>query len=224
MIKSLYDILSLIDTYYLYLNERNVKFNEQGFPLFEKEMFATTWPKQVIPYDHRKNKIVAEKSSTVICFFSKDERIYPRLEKVFREIPVYKEYAGVIAADVTVTEDMDLEWQRLVILLNQLFLMILAINGVKIIANLRIGSPCTLDCLDTIPRNVMCASGFLGCLKQKQGEMTYITKLMNMRPSKLVIYGKHDAVAEEQMSRMGIEYNVYPDFHQLCKGMVTDGR
>ena len=42
--------------------------------------------------------------------------------------------------DATVTQDMDLEWQEEMMLLNQLFMAVLAVNDVRVVANLRTGS------------------------------------------------------------------------------------
>ena len=123
--------------------------------------------------------------------------------------------------DITVTSDMDIEWQRTIILLNQLFLAVLACNGIKIVMNTRIESPETISCYNNIPKNIVYAAGFLGCDKLTSNmDFSFISKILYILPSKLLIYGKHDMIAEQQLQNMGIDYRVYADFHRLTKGVA----
>lgn len=125
---------------------------------------------------------------------------------------------GAVAADVTATADMDVEWQKETMLLNQLFMAILAFNGVKVVLNLRSGSEASLSCFDSIPSGVMCASGTLGCATTASpSDMTYIAKLMRVRPAKVLLYGKSDPIMERQLTLVGVPYRRYDDFHQLSK-------
>ena len=217
-IRNFKDIFSMMEFLYQYLNGKDIKFNHEGFPEFRSDMFLNEWPDLVIPYSQRKNKRVKDKSKTVICFFDKDQRLYPRLKNVLEEIEEYKSFMGVIGLDITITDDMDEEWQKAILLLNQLFMAVLAINGIKIIVNTRTAG---LDCykvLEGIPSNIMAASGFLGCDKLKKKEdFSYLSKILTIMPDKLIIYGKHDLKVEEQLDEMGIDYRVYKDFHRLCK-------
>ena len=118
---------------------------------------------------------------------------------------------GVIGADVTVTSDMDLEWQAEIMLLNQLFTATLAVNGIKVIANLRCGGVESEAFLSSIPQGVMCASGFLGCQKVPSvSDLGYLAKVVRVLPSKLILYGKSDCVAERQLTENGISWRRYP--------------
>lgn len=220
MINNLINLFDIAERYLIYLDGK-FSFSENGLPIFEKEMFLKSEPKLIIPFHNRNNKIVTAQSKTVICFFSEDSDLYCRLEKVFDDIAEYKKYMGVIGLDITVTEDMDKEWQDFIMLINQLFLAILAYNGIKIIMNTRIGSPNTVNNLRYFPKNEICATSFLGCDKLKeQSNFSFISKILCIRPSKLLIYGKHDEIAESQLSNMGISYHNYVDFHRLTKGVA----
>lgn len=220
MINSLPDFISIAEKYLNYLSDK-INFSEDGFPVFEKEMFLAREPDLIIPFYHRNNKIVLDKKKTVVCFFDSDINLYRRLENVFDDIEEYKKYMGVIGLDITVTDDMDSEWQNLIMLVNQLFLAVLACNGVKIIMNARIGSPQTVENLKTVPKDVIWATSFLGCDKLKsEYDFSFISKVLRILPSKLLIYGKHDKTAENQLSNMGILYRVYTDMHRLTKGVA----
>ncbi|MBO4462364.1 MAG: hypothetical protein J5749_05720, partial [Lachnospiraceae bacterium] len=176
------------------------------------------------PYSQRKNKMVSDRSRTVLCFFDGDQRLYPRLGKLLDEIDEYRSFMGVIGLDVTITDDMDEEWQQAMFLLNHLFLSVLAINDIKIIINTRTGGIDPYNAFVNVPKGIMVASGFLGCDKlEEEYDYSYLAKVLNLMPEKLIIYGKHDSLVEKQLNVMGINYRVYVDFHRLCKE-VRHGR
>lgn len=223
-IQSLFDIFVIIDELYQYLDDKEIKFDDDGFPIFTTDMFLNEWPELVVPFSQRKNKRVTNKRKTVICFFDKDHKLYPRLYKILSEIDEYKNYMGIIGLDVTITDDMDEEWQKAMALMNQLFLAVLAVNGIKIIINTRTGGLSADAVFSNVPQGVMLASGFLGCSKLETEEnFSYLEKIIMLLPEKLIIYGKHDFVAESQLDVIGINYRVYMDFHRLCKE-VNNGR
>ena len=130
------------------------------------------------------------------------------------EINEYKKYTAVVSCDLTVTSDMDEEWQKLIMLANELFMAVLAINGVKVIINTRIGNPQDFTSLKHLPKNVLCSSGFLGCEKDNEYDMRYISKILYLRPSALLIYGKCSSIEREKLSKLGIKYKVYEDYHR----------
>lgn len=218
MIATLVDLMTLVDDYTSYLEGHGCAFDEKGFPVLGRSCFLQEWPDQVIPFRNRKSKFVKDPKRTIICFFCEDARIYPRLEKVLDEIPEYRRFMGVVAADVTVTANMDIEWQREIMLLNQLFMAVLAVNGIKVALNMRNGSVESLACFDSVPPGVMCASGTLGCAATASPlDMAYTAKLMRVRPSMVLLYGKPDPIMEDQLALAGIPYRRYVDFHQLSK-------
>lgn len=217
-ISNLKNLIQITIEYRNYLKQSGISFNEEGFPIFAEEMFLTDWPKLVIPYSQRKNWRVKNPQKTLICFFDSDCHLYPRLTKVLDEIDEYKKYMGVIGMDVTITDDMDEEWQAVIELVNQMFLAILAVNGVKIVINTRSATLDLARVFNNFPQQVMAASGFLGCnIIGDEKDFSYLEKILYLLPSKLVLYGKQDKIVEKQLDVMGIDYRVYLDFHRLCK-------
>lgn len=216
-IKSIKDLLRISDEYYNYLIGK-IDFDKDGWPIFSKEHFLIDNPKHVITFQNRNNKIVSDRAHTLLCFFSPDKVIYPRLCDLFYELNEYKEYIGVASTDITVTDDMDEELQELIILVNQLFMAILAVNGVKIVFNTRCGSKRSLRCFANVPQGIMCISGFLGCsVSNNYFEANkYIDKILALRPSVLIIYGKRDKWVEDELNLLGIEFIRFNDFHSLC--------
>lgn len=217
---NLLELIKIIDEYIIYLKNHQFRFDENGFPIFTEDMFLKEKPELIVPYSNRKNKIVKDKKKTLLCTFMPDKRIYPRLKNIFEDIEIYKEYLGVSTADVTVTEDMDKEWQELIILLNQLYGAILVVNGIKIVLNTRVGNLNNLRLFNNFPKNIMCISGFLGCEKADEYDYSYLSKILFFFPSKLLIYGKEDKNVNCMLNNMGINYNYYVDFHRLSKGVM----
>lgn len=219
MVKNFLDLVKIADEYNVYLKSKGMKFKTDGFPIFERSMFLNQIPELILPYDFRNSCLVKDSQKVLLCFYCADSRIYPRLEKIHKEILEYKKYAGVVAADVTVSSDMDKEWQDFIMLLNQLFMGVLAVNGVKVVANLRTGSFDSQKNFSGVPQNVMWAAGFLGCTKDNPYDMRFISSVVEQKPSMLFIYGKKDDAAVEKLNWMGVKYRICPDYHRMRKGV-----
>lgn len=207
-------LIQMAEEFEAYLLAREVRFDVFGFPLVPSSCYASIVPGEMLPYTHRRSRLCVDASRAAICFFMSDRRIYPRFENLFDEIDGYRSYGAVVVPDLTVTADMDLPWQGLIMLLNQLFGAVLAINGIKIIANTRCGSPASKRYLEAIPKGVLCASGSLGCgVLSSKTDYGFLSKLLLLMPSASLIYGKRDPIAFGQFSTMGIPVKRYPDIH-----------
>lgn len=221
-ILNLMELLECASELHHYLNGR-IEFDKEGWPIFKREYFLDKWPDQIVTYQQRLSKIVIDPSKTLICTYSYDSRIYPRVANVLAEINEYRKYMGVIGADITITCDMDIEMQDAIMMVNQLYMATLAVNGIKIVLNTRTGLPVTNRNFHNIPKNIMCASGFFSCAncKTEQEAFLYIDKILGLLPEKLVIYGKKDNRIEKHLNVLGIDYKRLEDFHKLRKRRVA---
>ena len=68
-IKSLYDLFVCTDEYITYLKNKNFKFDNEGYPIFKRDMFLDELPEMIVPYSQRNNKRVINKKKTVLCTF-----------------------------------------------------------------------------------------------------------------------------------------------------------
>lgn len=218
MIDNIGDLMALAEDYTRYLEAAGMSFDANGFPLIDRGCFLSEWPDEIITYQYRNNRLVTDSRKTVLCHFAPDSRIYPRLEKLYEEVDVYLGYMGVVMFDVTVTYDMSLEWQDFIMLLNQLATAVLAVNGVPIMPNMRIGSPDSVYNLSSFPEGLLWATGTLGCAKTTdEADASFLAKALALRPRGVALYGKSDPIIEEQLERFGIEVRVYPDVHKRYK-------
>ena len=214
---NLVDLLHCLDKYSSYLNANGIKFSSSGYPIIPRDCYSDKEPEMIVPFYHRNDKFVKNPKKTAIAFFDKDKNIYPRFDKIHKNIYIYKKYQAVISPDITVTDDMDIEWQHLILLANQLFMAILAVNDIKIIFNTRTGNHYE-EAFSHIPHNIICASSTLGCNKcQPPYDYKYLTKILLLLPKKLLIYGTTNKISNSQLNRMGIDFIYYPDFHTLSK-------
>lgn len=211
------DLLQLTDQYHRYLADYGVSFTTEGLPIMRRSWYLTEFPQRIIPYRDRNNrKLVAEPEHTVLCFYCADTLIFRRMKHPLADLKEYRRFMGVIGADLTVTDDMDVEWQRAIILLNRLFDAVLAVNGIKLVQNLRIGGLDTFDTLTAIPEGVLAASGTLGCPLTKPGDFSYMIKLNIIKPSGVMLYGRKDSLMEQQLNALSIRHRRYDDTHTLC--------
>ncbi len=218
MINSLINLMSFVDIYTKYLGSLGCCFNDMGFPIMEESQYLSDWPETVVPYNGRKSRFVTDRRHTVICHFCSDSRIYPRLAGLLDELSEYQEFMGVVGFDLSVTYDMDVEWQREVMLVNQLATAVLAFNGVKVVNNLRCGCLETLDCFQAVPRGVMCSSSTLGCMRTSTVlDLEYPQKILSVLPSKVLIYGKDDPIMTNQLDLLGVPFRRYSDLHTMYK-------
>ena len=217
-INNLADLLEAINDLYMLLDGK-IDFDAEGWPIFQRDHFLSEWPDDIVTYVNRKNKLIVVRNKTLLCHFASDSQNYRRFLKIMEDIAEYQKYLGAVFPDITVTKDMDAEMQELVLLANQLYAAVLAVNGIKLVANTRCGSKLTQKYLRHIPRNVMWASSFLGCHKTSNTSETaeYINKILGLMPSKLIIYGKQDPAVNDQLDTLGINYRYYEDLHRRCK-------
>lgn len=215
---NLFDLLKITDAFYQHAQHK-ISFDSDGWPIFQREHFLDVWPQDMVTYDNRNSKLIAPKDETLLCFYMGDIPNYRRFTNLYRDMPIYQQYKGVVIPDITITYDMDHELQSMLMLANQLFAAVLAVNGVKLVFNTRNGSTATVKHFRNIPRHIMCASGFLGCANADDATTVapYINKILGLMPSKLLIYGKHDDIVDAQLTRLGIDYRYYVDFHTRSK-------
>lgn len=120
---------------------------------------------------------------------------------------------GVCGFDLSPNIAWPVEQQLFNILLSQLYTAYLAVNGVKVIPNWRIGNLNTLKALNSYPRGIQFAAGALGsCRMEKSFGIPYMkAKIMVSNPSRLLIYGKLAYEYSRELREAGISYVQYDD-------------
>lgn len=131
------NLFYLIDQLIIYEKEFGIKFDSNGFPIFEKWMFVDQLPKEIIPYDHRLS--AKEKNNTIVCFYEKDSSLYRHLTKdrLFKVANELNNFKGFVGYDISIFIDFLRPFQEFYILANLVIDIFFIINGNKVIPNLR---------------------------------------------------------------------------------------
>ena len=211
--------IELVERYTAYLKENGVEFYENGFPKFKPDWIITTRPKVIAPFNKRQY-YWQNKRDISICYFEKDEHLYPRLDKVVSETIILKEYHSVCMMDISISPSMLDEVQRMNILLNLLFICIIAVNGIKIIPSFRTGNFETLQLLvKSVGYSkywVMGAVGTQQITRNAYYENLFRCKCMMVLPEELLIYGKPNKSTISCLNQYGIRFEpIYKDFRDL---------
>lgn len=196
------------------LKSKGVQFSHNGYPVFEKEFIKETFPNRIVPFNHR--SCVKNKSGVALCYFTNDEILYKTLCNDGNGLDNgLTNIEAVCGFDLSPRKGWPGKLQKFNILISQFFTMAIALKGVKIIPNFRIGNIDTISCLDSYPKSVPYVIGALGCYKRKvtQEDLLYFRlKLLKAQPSALCIYGTLEKEYLEIISEFGIEYRVYQDY------------
>lgn len=215
--------IEAVELYTKYLLEKGVSFYPDGFPIFKQEWFVKTLPLQIAPFNKRQY-YKGDKSKISICYFGKDEHLYPRVDKIFNEINVLKEYHSVCMMDISISPLMLDEVQKMNLLINLLFICVVAVNNIKIIPSFRTGDLETLYLLDRSVKNpnywIMGAVGTQRVRSNSFYENLFRCKCMFLCPKTLLIYGKPNIHTLKCLEEYEINYKIYEDFRDLSYSEV----
>ena len=171
-----------------------------------------------------------DKKNISLCFFEKDEHLYPRLNKAFEEINIFRNYHSVCMMDISISPLMLDEVQQINLLINLLYICVLAVNGIKIIPSFRTASFETIKLLrESVGSSQYWAMGAVGTQRIRNNsfyEYLFREKCLLIMPKQLLIYGKPNKATISTLNNYGINTkNVYEDFRNLSyKSEVNYGR
>lgn len=162
------NLFILIDELILLEKQYGVQFNEQGLPIFTKDMFIQSLPKYMCPYSHRKDTL--NMKNTSVTFYEPDRNLYRRLtlsklEQTANELLNYHSFVGF---DLSIFKDYLYPFQEFFVLVNLIIDMFFVLKGNKMIPNLRVdqtGGESYFYLFDEAP--IVCC-GTLGCSKYKE--------------------------------------------------------
>lgn len=216
--KNYIDLFKIFAELHGFLKNSGIQFTKEGYPVFRPEFILQETPQEILPFSHR--NACKEKSKTAVCFFENDKFLYRRLARLNQDLPVYKEYLGVCGFDLSPRIGWSVESQKFNIALSQMATVYLALNGVKVIPNFRIGNlEETNSSLAVYPPGSPFALGALGCSQGKVTELEmffFQTKILYTLPSKLYFYGSLKSEYKKILLESGIPYKVFQDFRTQC--------
>lgn len=143
-------------------------------------------------FKYRKDIADELKSTSLLCNFMPDENLFIRLKKIDKDIKIMEGYGGICGQDLSPSIGMLKPRQRFSILINSVYNCYVAIYGIKVLPNSRIGDMGTLSMINSFPQNVSFISGMHGCKNHGFKEYGLYQLRMIVREKKppiLYIYG-----------------------------------
>ena len=122
---------------------------------------------------------------------------------------------------------MDPQLQRMNLLVSMMATVRVALSGVPIVPNFRIGAVSTVSLLALWPRGCTYVVGTLGCARGNVEHNLALLKLKLMvaEPSELLVYGPLREEYRTELERQGVPYRVFPDRHaRMRMRFETKGR
>lgn len=212
--KNYIDLFKIFSELHAFLKDSGIQFTKEGYPIFREEFILREKPREILPFSHR--NACKKKSKTTVCFFENDKFLYRRLARLNQDLPVYKEFLGICGFDLSPRIGWSVESQKFNIALSQMAAIYLALHGVKIIPNFRIGLlEETISSLAVYPQGSPFALGVLGCYKRKitQKDKIYLqTKILYALPSNIYIYGKLEDDLIDLLKDSGVSIKFFEDF------------
>lgn len=201
-----------------HLKANGVRFTARGFAVIEPDWCLRDVPEDWIVRPLSKASQTRDPSRTLLCPFEGDAGLVGHLRRLPERIESWKGRAGVCGFDLSVCVDRPVEEQRFMLWTNGMVAGRLALEGIPLVPNFRIGGPGTLSALDAMPRGVAYAEGALGCARESSalGEALFRWKLTVLRPSFLLVYGTLPERKAKILRAAGIPFRVVPDYKSAC--------
>ena len=210
------DLTHLALKLYAYLKQKGINFNDEGYPIFSREMLLNDAPKYVLPIGHTS---VKDKKNALLVFFSNDQNIYKRLLRLEQDLSFYKQFYGVSGFDLSPRINWNVRLQKFNILLSMMATAYLAVNGIKVMPNFRTGCIQTLPVLNCYPANSTYIAGTIGCSRGyiDINEMHLRFKLILSNPRQLIFYGTLKEQYSKLLKEFGIKHKCYLDFNRYSR-------
>ena len=154
-------------------------------------MVASNPPKEMIQWDRRLD--VTDPSNTGMCFYCSDPAFQPILGNPKAYVEKLCTYGAVVGLDPSPYDNMPLTVQKSQIYLSLATTYYYGKQGIKVIPNVRLGSPETLSCLDAFPKHSLIAIGTHGFTHHKDNRTIFAEQIKiivdRLEPIGICVYG-----------------------------------
>ena len=209
------NLLQWCDNNISFLKENGIKF-VNGFPLLPTKSIYSGHPLRMSTFAHRNDIPHSDRKNTLICFYSQDRDLFPRLEKIDSELPILQNYAGICGFDLSPCVGMLRIRQKFHLLISAIYNCRCALYGIKVLPNSRMGDLGTINQVTSlIPHGSNIVSGELGCRgKAFKAFGLYQLKesIRIIEPNSVFIYGSFCVKDAKYCAPAGnVTFFVFPD-------------
>ncbi|MCI5453217.1 DUF4417 domain-containing protein [bacterium] len=136
---------------------------------------------------------VTDPSNTGMCFYCSDPAFQLILGNPKAYVEKLRTYGAVVGLDPSPYDNMPLTVQKSQIYLNLATTYYYGKQGIKVIPNVRLGSPETLSCLDAFPKHSLIAVGTHGFTHHKDNRTIFAEQIKivvdRLEPIGICVYG-----------------------------------
>ena len=136
---------------------------------------------------------VTDPSNTGMCFYCSDPAFQLILGNPKAYVEKLRTYGAVVGLDPSPYDNMPLTVQKSQIYLNLATTYYYGKQGIKVIPNVRLGSPETLSCLDAFPKHSLIAIGTHGFTHRKDNRTIFAEQIKivvdRLEPIGICVYG-----------------------------------
>lgn len=208
------NLLLWCDEKITYLKDHGIQF-ESGVAVLPKSCIYEKIPVMVSTYKYRNDIPDELKEDSLLTYFMPESSLWSRLKKIDEEISELKKYGGVSGFDLSPSIGMLRPRQKLSILINSLYNCYLAVQGIKVLPNDRLGDLGTMSMSVSVPQNSNFISSRLGCIRygfKAYGDYQLGLFLENHKPNILFVYGgMKSGEGKNLIDRYGFKIITYPD-------------
>ncbi len=175
-----------------------------GRPRVPLNMRYSDIPKYIETYEFRNEIPITKRKKSLICFFSMEDRLWNRLNTIEEDCLIYRQYGGIVGMDLSPSVNMLRPRQLHSILLNSIYDSLVAIRGIKVAINARIGDFGTNEVIDDFPKRETLVFGNLGC-KGKFASYSFLQFqrwLEKEKPKNICLYGTFSKKDERRLSKL----------------------
>ena len=175
------------------LKQNKIQF-VNGIPVIPEEMLYSDIPDMIDTFVHR-NEIPAEiAKKSLVSYFDDDTNLINRLLNVDNEISVLRQYSGICGFDLSPCVTMMRPRQKLSLLASAVYNCYVALYGIKVLPNCRVGDLATMSVINGIPPYTNIITGELGCHGNKlkmYGLYQLRLIIKQVCPTIQFVYGRH---------------------------------
>ena len=156
------NLIKWLDEKITFLKQNGIAF-VNGMPVIPRTALYIGVPEMIETYAHRLCVPQEIQCKTLLSYFDSDDNIVNRLFKIDDEIEEIKQYGGICGFALSSCITMLRPRQKISLLVCAVFNCYVALHGVKVLPNCRVGDLATMSLLDTLPPYTNLISGELGC-------------------------------------------------------------
>jgi len=202
------------DVYLAYLIKGAQLTKTDEMPIIEYWMVSPTPPKEIIQWDRRKD--VVDPKTTAISFYCVDQNLTPILGNPKKYLELLRKYEMVIGMDASPYENMPITVQKSQIFLNLAITYYYAMNGLKIIPNVRLGDDRTFSTLEAYPKHTLIAIGTNGFMRLEENRKKFASQVRKvideLLPIGILVYGPYYDEIFSYAKTKGIKIYKYNSF------------